>query len=61
MLTPSQLSSNPNVIPVVAPEYNFSGQNRWDGTMMAGSYTGSSIQTFASNGQPCDSQSDSND
>ena len=61
MLTPSQLSTKPNVITLVAPDYDFNDQKRWDGTMMAGSYTGSSIQTFASNGQPCDSQSDSND
>ena len=61
MLTPSQLSVTPNTVHIVAPNYDFDGQTRWDGTMMAGSYTGSSIQTFASNGQPCDSQSDNND
>lgn len=61
MLTPSQLSAKPNIISIVVPNYDFEGQNRWDGTLMAGRYTTSSLQTFDSHGRPKDSQSDKND
>lgn len=61
MLTPSQLSVKPNVMPLMAPDYDFAGQNRWDGTLMAGKYTANSVQTFDHNGNPRDSQSDNND
>lgn len=61
MLTPSQLTVTPNVVPLMAPDYNFEGQNRWDGTLMAGKYTAGSTQTFDHTGRPKDSQSDHND
>jgi len=61
MLLPSQLSVKPHVVPMMVPAYDFEGQNRWDGTLMAGRYTSSSTQTFNNKGQPCDSQSDNND
>ena len=61
MLTPSQIAVKPNVMSIMVPAYDFEGQNRWDGTLMAGSYTSGSIQTFDSSGNPTDSQSDSND
>lgn len=61
MLTPSKLSIKPRVLPIIVPEYDFESQIRWDGTLMAGSHTFNSIQTFGSNGQPCDTKNDSND
>ena len=61
MLTPSQIAVKPNVMSIMVPDYDFEGQNRWDGTLMAGSHTFNSIQTFSSSGNPCDSQNDSND
>lgn len=60
-LTPTQLSSKPNIMSVIVPEYDFKNQNRWDGTLMAGSFTSNSIQTFNSNGQPNDAKSDNTD
>lgn len=61
MLTPSQLAIEPNVMPLVVPNYDFEKQSRWDGTLMAGSYTNNSIQTFNSKGQPADAKSDNTD
>lgn len=62
MLTPSGLSVEPHVMPLVVPDYDFDNQNRWGGmSIAAGRYTGSSIQTFDHKGQPKDSQSDNND
>jgi len=61
MLTPSQIAVKPNVMSIRVPEYDFEGQNRWDGTLMAGHYTSGSIQTFNSSGKPTDSKSDNND
>lgn len=57
--TPLQLSIKPNVMHVVAPDYDFEEQTR--GVLMAGKYTARSIQTYNSQGKPNDSQSDSND
>jgi hypothetical protein len=61
MLTPSQISIKPNVIPLIVPDYDFDGQNRWDGTLMAGNQTSNSIQTFDGNGKPKDAKDDKND
>jgi hypothetical protein len=61
MLTPTKLSSKPNVLPLLVPEYDFLKQSRWDGTVMAGSFTSNSIQTFNNNGQPNDAKSDNTD
>ena len=61
MLTPSQIAVKPNVKSILVPDYDFEGQNRWDGTLIAGSYTSGSIQTFNNDGKPSDSQSDEND
>jgi hypothetical protein len=59
LLTPSQLSTQPNIMSIMVPDYDFDGQSRE--MLMAGSYTAGSIQTFSNNGQPCDNQSDKND
>ena len=61
MLTPSQIAVKPNIKSILVPDYDFEGQNRWDGTLIAGSYTSGSIQTFNNDGKPSDSQSDNND
>ena len=61
MLTPSQIAVKPNVKSILVPDYDFEGQNRWDGTLIAGSYTSGSIQTFNTDGKPSDSESDNND
>lgn len=61
MVTPSQISVKPNVMPIIVPEYDFEGQNRWGGTLMSGDFTHGSVQTFNSDGQPVDNNSDSND
>lgn len=61
MLMPSQLAVKPNVMSIMVPNYDFEGQQRWDGTLMAGSQTYNSVQTFNNNGQPCDSTVDNND
>lgn len=62
MLTPSQISVKPNVMSIIVPEYDFEGQNRWDGTLMAGEFTANSAQTFhPTTGMPEDANSDYND
>ena len=62
MLTPSQIAGKPNVMSIMVPDYDFEGQNRWDGTLMAGSYyTSNTLQTFDYQGTPCDAQGDEND
>jgi len=61
MLTPSQIAVKPNIKSILVPDYDFEGQNRWDGTLIAGSYTSGSIQTFNTDGKPSDSESDNND
>jgi hypothetical protein len=57
--TPSLLSVKPIIMEMIVPEYSFEDQSR--GTLMAGKYTGASIQTFDHKGSPKDSQSDQND
>ncbi|MHB8310475.1 MAG: hypothetical protein ACYDCY_08695 [Metallibacterium sp.] len=59
MLTPSQISKKPKVMPLIVSDYNFETQAR--GMMMAGNYTSSSVQTFDVKGKPTDSKSDHND
>jgi|GEM_PF-1628137 len=62
LVKPSQLSQIPAVVNFEVPDYSFEGQHRWNETLlMAGKYTGSSIQTFDSKGKPNDSRSDNND
>jgi len=61
MLTPSQVSQSPNVLSMVVPAYSFENQMRWDGTLMAGSSTSNTIQTFDYYGKPSDSKNDNND
>jgi len=58
MLLPSQLSVKPNATPITVPEYDFEGQNRWDGAMIAMATTSSTKQTFDNNGKPRDQTSD---
>lgn len=58
-LTPSRLSVKPNVMALMVPDYDFENQSR--GTLMAGSHTSNSIQTFDIRGKPNDSKSDNND
>ena len=60
MLTPSQIAVKPNVMSIMVPDYDFEGQNRWDGTLMA-SWSSNSVQTFNDQGSPCDAQHDEND
>lgn len=57
MLTPSQISIKPNVMPIVVPDYDFENQIRWDGMHMMSS-TFNTKQTFSSKGEPCDNTSD---
>jgi hypothetical protein len=46
---------------MVVPAYSFENQMRWDGTLMAGSSTSNTIQTFDYYGKPSDSKNDNND
>ena len=57
MLTPSQISVKPNVMPITVPDYDFDRQNRWDGISMM-STTSNTKQTFDGKGQPKDQTSD---
>lgn len=59
MLTPSQISKKPKVMPLIVLDYNFETQER--GPYMAGSHTASSIQTYDGRGKPSDSRNDNND
>jgi hypothetical protein len=61
MLLPSQLAVKPQCQSIALPEYQFEGQNRWDGTVTAMSYSSSSTQTFDYKGNPKDSRGDNND
>ena len=61
MLTPSQIAVKPNVMSIMVPDYDFEGQNRWDGTLMAGGYTIDTIRTFDVSGNPTDGLGDNND
>jgi len=63
MLLPSNLSTKPEVIHIHNSEYSFLDQKReFENTpLFAGTFTGSSVQTYDYRGQPNDARSDSND
>lgn len=62
LLTPSLIAERCVAVELPVPEYDWLRQQRWDGTgPVAGKYSGNSVQTFNSKGQPNDSRSDNND
>lgn len=60
MIAPNSLASRPVSQGFHVPPYNWNTQSRGN-ILMAGRYTGSSVQTFDSRGKPKDSNSDNND
>ena len=58
--TPATLSDAPSTGEFPLPAYDWNKQTRHD-TIVAGRFTGGSIQTFDCNGKPKDTQGDNND
>lgn len=58
--TPVTISEKPSTAEFPLPAYDWNEQRRHP-TIIAGSYTSGSIQTFNSQGKPSDSRSDNND
>ena len=58
--TPATLSDAPSTAEFPLPAYDWNKQTRHD-TIVAGNYTGNSIQTFDYQGKPNDAKSDNND
>lgn len=59
-LTPADLSQAPSTTEFHLPAYDWNKQTRHD-TIITGSYSTNSVQTFNHKGQPNDSRSDNND
>ncbi len=59
-LTPADLSQTPSTTEFHLPAYDWNKQTRHD-TIIAGSYTSNSVQTFDYHGKPNDSKNDNND
>jgi hypothetical protein len=57
---PVTLGETPSKTQFQVPKYDWRNQTRHI-TSLAGRYTGNSLQTFDSKGQPKDSRSDNND
>lgn len=60
MQSPSTLCENPSTTEFQLPAYDWNKQTRHD-TIVAGSFSGNSMQTFDYSGKPTDSKSDNND
>jgi hypothetical protein len=58
--TPVTLSENPSITEFPLPAYDWKKQTRHD-TIIAGKYTGNSVQTFDNSGKPRDATGDNND
>jgi hypothetical protein len=63
MLLPSNLSTKPEVIHIHNSEYSFLDQKREfeNPPLVAGYWTGNSMQTYDYRGQPNDAKADNND